>query len=422
MVAVSLYLSLHSPYRLKRLRVFDVGNEVEYFDDSFNRDVFLRNVRMSYLPLNKLLLELLEKYDGDFKINLSLSGLAIEHMARYSPELLKSFQELARTGHVEFLLETYYNSPVSAFSKEEFKSQLEMQKTLITKYFGKEPKVFRNVSHMHHAGFSQILDELGVCAILVEGREDFNPHFLYKHPESPNILFLSRSTSLSDDVDKRFSDRNWDGWPLQTKRYAQWVSDVNGNGDVVNLLFSYDSFGLNHAHDSGIFKFFEEFPEHVLSHPDNSFMVASEVLEKFLPKDIPLFHANDMEGVLKSLGVTNNLQKDAMKKFYDLSEHVIRSGDPTLIDDWRKLSSFDHIQFMDTSKFRSGGSISSDVYTSPYDLYLYYINALNDIDYRLKIRKLQSEKDSMIKLASQIHKQAKEEKIQSTTAAVAERN
>ena len=107
MKTVCLFFQIHQPFRHRRYRFFDIGNDHYYYDDYTNESVMRKIALKSYLPTNKLLLNLATKLDGKFKVAFSITGLALEQFALYAPEVIASFQELVKTGCVEFLSETY---------------------------------------------------------------------------------------------------------------------------------------------------------------------------------------------------------------------------------------------------------------------------------------------------------------------------
>ena len=55
-----------------------------------------------YLPANQVLFDLIHCHP-EFKISYSFSGVALEQMEKYAPEVLESFQRLVKTGNVEIL-------------------------------------------------------------------------------------------------------------------------------------------------------------------------------------------------------------------------------------------------------------------------------------------------------------------------------
>src|SRR5687768_11157485 len=99
---IVLYFQVHQPRRLRPFRFFDIGTNIDYFDDSFNSEIVRRVARRSYLPANALLLRLIKKFP-QIKITFSISGVALDQFKEYAPEVLDSFRELASSSSVEML-------------------------------------------------------------------------------------------------------------------------------------------------------------------------------------------------------------------------------------------------------------------------------------------------------------------------------
>ena len=101
MVAICFYFQVHQPFRIKQYKIFDIGNDDEYFDEKLNAEIMEKVANKCYLPMNKVLLDLIHMHKGNFKCAFSISGVAIEQMEKYAPHVLESFKELARTGCVK---------------------------------------------------------------------------------------------------------------------------------------------------------------------------------------------------------------------------------------------------------------------------------------------------------------------------------
>ena len=145
MKTVCLYFQVHQPWRLKKYRFFNMGKDHNYLDDLLNRSIMQKVARQCYLPMNALLLKLIRENKGKFRCSFSITGIAIEQFRAYAPEVLESFKELAATGCVEFLAETYSHSLASLASKEDFTERGEAAtRALIKKEFGVKPTAFRN--------------------------------------------------------------------------------------------------------------------------------------------------------------------------------------------------------------------------------------------------------------------------------------
>ena len=108
MASVCFYFQVHQPFRLRHYTIFDNG--LNYFDEYKNSQVCRKVAGKCYLPTNQLMLDLIRQYKGRFKVAYSITGVVLDQFQEYAPEVLASFQELAETGCVEFLAETYYHS------------------------------------------------------------------------------------------------------------------------------------------------------------------------------------------------------------------------------------------------------------------------------------------------------------------------
>jgi alpha-amylase len=390
MVNVCFYFQVHQPYRLRHYTVFDIGQNKDYFDDKKNREIINKVATKCYLPMNNLLLRLIKKHKGKFKVSFSISGTAIDQFEEYVPKVLESFKELADTGCVEFLNETYYHSLSFIYSKQEFKEQTEMHKKKIKELFGVTPKVFRNTELIFNNELAHEVEKMGYPTILAEGADKIlgwrSPNFVYKAPGS-NMKLLLKNYKLSDDIAFRFSNKSWNEYPLTVPKFVNWVNSINGNGEIVNLFMDYETFGEHQWADTGIFDFMENLPEEILKHPDNGFVTVSEAATYPIRTDMdfPYFvsWADTERDLTAWLG--NDIQNSAIKELYELEKHIKKSKDSKLIEQWRKLTTSDHFYYMCTKWFNDGDVHKYfSPYDSPYDGFTSFMNVLNDMAIRLK--------------------------------------
>jgi len=401
MPSICFYFQVHQPRRIKKFRVFDIGNDKHYFNDDSesklnNRKIIEKVANKSYLPANRLLLELLGRHP-EFKVSFSLSGIFLEQVEHDFPEVLKSFQDLVATGRVELLSETYYHSLSFLYSRDEFRHQVKKHKEKIKKLFGVTPRIFRNTELIYNNELGQTAEKMGYRGILTEGADHIlgwrSPNFLYSPPGAKKIKLLLKNYSLSDDIAFRFSEKTWAEHPLCADKFAHWLSNHNGAGEVINLFMDYETFGEHQWEESGIFDFLRHLPAEVLRHPDNEFLTPSEVVAKYEPKaelDIPHFISwADIERDL-SAWLSNDLQRDAIAKIYSLEKEVLSTGDEELIENWRRLQTSDHFYYMCT-KFFADGDVHKyfNPYDTPYDAFLSYMNVLNDLRLRVEEINLQ---------------------------------
>lgn len=397
MTSICFYFQVHQPLRIKRYRYFDIGSNSSYFDDAGesnlnNKKILQKVAAKSYIPTNKVLLELIKKHP-EFKVSFSLSGLAIEQFEDYSPETLDSFAKLFTTGKVEALSETYYHSLSFLYSKEEFESQVELHAKKLNKVFGlPRPKVFRNTELIYNNDLAKKVEKMGYSAILAEGADRVldwrSPNFVYRPVGTRKIGLLLKNYKLSDDIAFRFSEKSWKEYPLTSEKFANWINAINGNGQVVNLFMDYETFGEHQWEDTGIFDFLRALPGELLKHNDNDFVTPSEAVAKYPPVgeiDMPNFVSwADVERDL-SAWLSNSMQSDAIAKLYALKDKVLASKNKKLTEDWRRLTTSDHFYYMCVKWFQDGDVHAYfNPYESPYDAFRYYMNALTDLETRIK--------------------------------------
>ncbi len=387
MASVCFYFQVHQPYRLRHYTIFDT--DCNYFDDFKNAEICRKVSRKCYLPSNRLLLELINKYKGRFRISYSITGVLLEQLEKYAPEVLASFQQLAGTGCVEFLAETYYHSLSSLFSADEFKEQVQAHIETVERLFGQTPRVFRNTELIYNNDLAAMVEQMGCFdAILAEGADHIlgyrSPNFVYRPPNSNGLKLLLKNYRLSDDIAFRFSDRNWNQWPLGADKFASWIDAVNGNGCVVNLFMDYETFGEHQWDSTGIFEFLRHLPGKILEHPDNDFKTVSEAAEAYEPVDIV-----DVPGITSwadterdlSAWFGNAMQENALTELYGLEKTVKATYNKEIINNWRKLQISDHFYYMCTKYFADGDVHKYfNPYDTPYDSYINFMNALDNLN------------------------------------------
>ncbi len=389
MASVCFYFQVHQPVRLRRYTVFDSNSH--YFDDHKNSFICRKVANKCYLPANRLLLNLIKRYEGRFKIAYSLTGTLLEQIQTYSPEVMSTFDALAETGCVEFLAETYYHSLSFLYSREEFAEQVQKHRECIKSLFGQSPRIFRNTELIYNNDLAQYIESMGCFdAILSEGADHIlgyrSPNFVYRPAGCEKLKLLLKNYALSDDIAFRFSNRGWAEWPLTAEKFAGWVSEVNGNGNIVNLFMDYETFGEHQWEDTGIFDFMRHLPHYILKHPDNDFKTPSEIVESYDAADtvdVPhLISWADIERDL-SAWLGNAMQSNAIHELYRIEKKIKKSDDKKIITDWRKLQTSDHFYYMCTKYFADGDVHKYfNPYDSPYDSYINFMNVLSHLQKR----------------------------------------
>ena len=389
--SICLYFQVHQPARLRLYRFFDIGKDSHYYDDFANRTILRRVAQKCYLPMNALLLELIEANKGAFKVAFSISGTVLEQFDRYAPEVIESFRKLAQTGSAEFLSETYYHSLAALASETEFKAQVEKHKAAIQHYFGVTPKAFRNTELIYSDAIGEMVYEMGFKTMLTEGAKHVlgwkSPNFVYTGATAPKLKLLLKNSALSDDIAFRFSDRSWSEWPLTGEKYLAWLKSSTQNEEIVNLFMDYETFGEHQKASSGIFDFMRYLPETVLRDGEFEFVTPTEAAKKHNPVgdlDVmdPISWADEERDVTAWLG--NELQNDAFNKLYDQVEKLAILDNEGLWSDFGHLQESDHFYYMCT-KFFSDGAVHKyfNPYDTPYEAFINYMNVLSDFILRV---------------------------------------
>ncbi len=392
MAKTCLYFQIHQPWRLKPLSIFDIDSKNDYFEvpenlDFENGKVMKKVAEKSYRPMLTLLEKLMEKEDK-FKFSVSITGVAVEQMERYTPDLLGLLERLAKTGRVEFLSETYYHSLSSLYSPTEFILQVSQHKRMIEDRFGITPKVFRNTELIYTNNVAKLVQDMGYKAMLAEGTEKVigrkSPTKIFHSPSG--LPLLLKHYKLSDDVAFRFSDSHRSDKPLTAETFAHWINSSYPEDEVVNLFMDFETFGEHQWEDTGIFRFFEHFVSHNIA-TGGEFVLPSEAIKVIKKADIyssdsPVSWADVDRDITAWRG--NSLQEDTLTKIYALETQVMASKDDQIISDWRKMQTSDHFYYMCT-KWANDGDVHAyfSPYGSPFQAYSNFNNAFTDLKLRI---------------------------------------
>ena len=426
MRTICFYFQVHQPFRFRRYRFFDIGNDHYYYDDYSNESILHKVAHKCYLPANALMLETIRKHAGRFKIAFSISGIAMEQFKLYAPEVLESFRKLADTGQVEFLSETYAHSLSSLKDRGEFERQVVAHRDLIKENFGQEPKVFRNTELVYSDEIGSMVADMGYKAMLTEGAKHVlgwkSPNYLYCNAINPRLKLLLKNFKLSDDIAFRFSNKGWDEYPLTADKFVDWLNQTPEEEEVINLFMDYETFGEHQWKETGIFDFLKALPDSVFNNSRFTFSTPSEVADNLqvisaanVPN--PISWADEERDLTAWLG--NEMQHEAFDKLYSLGEKVYASGDESIKQDYAFLQVSDHFYYMST-KFFSDGEVHSyfNPYDTPYDAFINYMNVLSDFEIRVNAASQADVHDDVIRLSKIIKEKDEQlEKLEKRVAA-----
>lgn len=389
MKTICIYFQLHQPFRLKRYRFFNIGRDHYYFDDYANEDILQQIANRSYIPANRMLLDLVNQYKGNFKVAFSISGVALDQLEIYAPEVIDGFRDLAKTGNVEFLTETYAHSLSSLFDPEEFKYQVKQHSERIEMLFEQKPTVLRNTELIYSDEIGELVSEMGFTKMITEGAKHIlgwkSPNYVYQAAASPGLKLLLKNSRFSDDITYRFSNYTWNEYPLTADKFISWIAATPPEEEVINLFMNYETLGNLQPAYTGIFEFFKALPRFAFEN-NMKFATPSEALDAHQPIGMmnvpnPISWTDEERDLSAWLG--NKLQQSALKSLYEMGERVRLCTDRRLKQDWIYLQSSDHFHYMSTKHFGSGKSQFSP-YLSPYDAFNNYMNVLSDFIERVK--------------------------------------
>ena len=390
MKAICFYFQIHQPFRLKRYRFFDIGNDHYYYDDFANDDIVTRIAQRSYIPAAESLLKMLND-NPRFKCAISVTGVALEQLEQYVPEFIDLLKKLAATGRVEFLAETYAHSLSSLVDPEEFENQVKVHDEKIYELFGQKPKVLRNTELVYCDEIAPQILAMGYKGVITEGAKHIlgwkSPNYVYCAASAPKLKILLRNAKLSEDISKRFSNPDWDAYPLTADKYVDWIASTPDEEQIVNLFMNLETFGEFQVRETGIFQFLEAIP-YFAAQKGIDFMTPSEAVAKLKPVgELPVGHAISWtdESCDTSAWLGNKLQNEAFQKLYSVAERVRLCDDRRLKQDWWYLQAADHLFYMATKHSADGAAHSSfSPYETPFQAFTNYMNVLSDFIVRVE--------------------------------------
>lgn len=380
-----LYFTLHAPYRLKRYRFFEIGQDHYYYDDFQTEDKITHVAQQSYLPANRTILDMIRSSNGKFKCAYAISGIILEQLEQYAPEVIDSFKELAATGCIEFLAEPYAHSLAPIFNANEWENQLKLHADKIESLFGLRPTTLCNSDLIYSDDIGDKAYKMGFKAMLIEGAKHVmgwkSSNYIYRSAPAPKLKLLVRNTKLSDDIAFRFSDYSWQDYPLDAGKYMGWIHSTPEEEPIINIGFGYDALGINNNAQSGIFDFIKALPYFAME-SGMGFMLPTEAAKKIAAVDdfISCPYPMSWSGEAKDLSAWcgNDLQNEALNKLYSVAERVRLCTDNSLKRDWEILQASDNFRYM------SHSDAWGTNYESAYEAFMNYMNVLADFLQRVE--------------------------------------
>lgn len=382
MKTICLYFEIHQNIHLKRYRFFDIGTDHYYYDDYENEHAITETAQNSYISALQALLEMARMHPGYFKCAISLSGVAVEQLENYAPDVIELLQELNETGCVEFLAEPYSHGLSSLTNEEAFKEDVQKQARLMKEMFGKEPKVIRNSSLIYSDDIGEVVASMGFKGMITEGARHIlgwkSPHYLYHCALNPDLKLLLRDYKLSDDIALRFANPQWSEYPLFADTYVDWIASLPENEQVINIFMELCALGMFQPLSSHILDFLKAIPgyakERGIAFATPSEIIASNKSVDALEVPYPMSWTDEERDTSFCLG--NVMQREAFEKLYSMADRVRMCRDRRIKQDWDYLQASNNFRFMSTKSASYG--MYRGIYDSPYDAFTNYMNILAD--------------------------------------------
>ncbi|WP_308226208.1 glycoside hydrolase family 57 protein [Prevotella sp.] len=382
MKTICLYFEIHQNIQLKRYRFFDIGTDHYYYDDYENERLIADIAERSYMPALNTLLEMIKSNNGAFKVAFSLSGVGIEQLEIHAPQVLEKLQELNQTGCVEFLAEPYSHGLASLANEKSFAKEVKRQAQKMKEYFGQEPKVLRNSSLIYSDDIGLQASQMGFKGMLTEGARHVlgwkSPNYVYNCALAPNLKLLLRNVNFSDDISLRFSNTDWEGYPLFADNYMDRIANLPEGEKVVNIFMELSALGIAQPLSSNILDFFKALPT-CAKERGITFSTPSEICDSFdsvSAVDVPdTLSWNDEERDC-SCWLGNPMQREAFNKLYSVADRVRIADDPRINQDWDYLQASNNFRQMTTKPSQVG--LNRGIYSSPFDAFTNYMNILGD--------------------------------------------
>ncbi len=382
MKTICLYFEIHQIIHLKRYRCFDIGRDHYYYDDYENERSITDIAERSYIPTLNTLIEMARANEGTFKVALSLSGVGLEQLEMYAPTVIELLHKLNETGCCEFLCEPYSHGLSSLANEDCFRKDVERMRAKVKQLFGKDPKVFRNSSLIYSNEIGAMVADMGFKGMLTEGAKHIlgwkSPHYLYHCAFNPNLKLLLRDFKLSDDISLRFSNSDWNEYPLFADRYMDWIAELPQEEQVINIFMELSALGIFQPLSSNILEFLKALPA-CAKERGITFSTPTELVTKLKSVDqidvqYPLSWVDEERDISCWMG--NVMQREAFEKLYSVAERVQLCDDRRIKQDWDYLQASNNFRFM-TTKI-TGVQLNRGIYDSPYDAFTNYMNILGD--------------------------------------------
>jgi len=400
---------MHIPYRLRRYRFFDIGQDHYYSDDMASEEAVRQVVERSYMPLSETLLEMIRLSKSRFRCAVAVPGTTLDLLEQYAPEMIDRLRQMVDTRCVEIVAMPYSYSLAGEYDENELEDQLRRQAEKVKDLFGVTSGCVWNAELLYSDEMAERLYAAGYKTLMTEGAKHIlswqTANCLYHTPVKGKQVLLLRNMALSDALSFHFSDRSYAGYPMDAQRFVSEITNLPDSEEIVNVWMGAETFGMRQTAETGIFEFLKAVPYYAIEQ-GVGFMTPSEAAKKLkaeplLSSPYPLTWAGEAKDLSEFTG--NDLQQEALRQLYSVAERVRMCTDVTLRADWLLLQD---VTYMSDMNYKSQGL---NGYESPYDAFINYTNILSDFLQRVEEQYPTSiENEELNSLLKTIHNLEKE--------------
>lgn len=394
MTALVLVFPAHQPRRLRNYRYLEIGESETYFDDDADERIVRRLARRCYRPMNAILLEAIARTGGEFRCAFALSGVLLEQLEAWAPDVLDSFRALVETGCVELVAEPDHHSLACLDDDHELPLELGAHIDRIEELFGLRPTTVRNPAWIAGNAIATRLESLGFDLLLAEGHDPLcgerAPRRLGRFRGTTRQKVLLRDWRRSDDLALRFGIAEWSRGPGAAPRWVDRLRLDASPDDIVGVFLDYETFGEHRDAVTGILDFARDLPRALLTVPGARFATPSQIAAE-LPAPLELDAPEPISGAGPDRDLSpwlgNGLQRAARAALLDLRPRLRASGPDgaQLLEKWRRMTTSDHLRYMCTSD-RADRNVHVPLcpHEAPHDAYIAFMNVLGDLAGRVR--------------------------------------
>ncbi len=271
--------------------------------------------------------------DNGGKYTLDVSGVFLEQ-CQWSPSVVDGFRKLDQEC-VSFAASPYYHSVCSLFEDmDEFRQQVQKDVETIKDKFGHQTRTFVNTELLYEQRTMEVLKDMGFKCFISEGSPNVLNGSVPMHVYDNIVPTLLRHINLSEDLEVRFLDKKWSGYPLIADKFASWIAGMEG--DVITLYIKYDAINTHLSNDPEILGFLRYLPLSLKKH-NIEMVLPEEAVDMFRMKSLSSLDSmrTARYGMHNLMG--NHAQHLFINELADLGKQLLKVQDPVKKADLQRI-------------------------------------------------------------------------------------